>query len=24
LLVTAVLINNLSPDENRHYPLSWW
>jgi CBS domain-containing membrane protein len=24
LLVTALLINNLSPDENRHYPLSWW
>jgi CBS-domain-containing membrane protein len=24
LLVTALLINNLSPNENRHYPLSWW
>jgi CBS domain-containing membrane protein len=24
LLVAALLINNLSPDENRHYPLSWW
>jgi CBS-domain-containing membrane protein len=24
LLVAAVLINNISPDENRHYPLSWW
>lgn len=24
LLITALLINNLSPDENRHYPLSWW
>lgn len=24
LLVAALLINNLLPDENRHYPLSWW
>ena len=24
LLITAVLINNLSPEENRHYPVSWW
>jgi CBS-domain-containing membrane protein len=24
LLVAALLINNLSPDESRHYPLSWW
>jgi CBS-domain-containing membrane protein len=24
LLVIALLINNLSPDERRHYPQSWW
>lgn len=24
LLGAALLINNLSPDEKRHYPLSWW
>jgi CBS domain-containing membrane protein len=24
LLVVALLINNLSPEENRHYPRSWW
>lgn len=24
LLISALLINNLSPDESRHYPLAWW
>jgi CBS-domain-containing membrane protein len=24
LLVLAVLMNNLSPEEQRHYPVSWW
>ena len=24
LIVVAVLVNNLSPDENRHYPVTWW
>ena len=24
LLVLAVLINNLSPEESRQYPVSWW
>ena len=24
LLLVAIVMNNLSPDENRHYPLRWW
>jgi CBS-domain-containing membrane protein len=24
LIVVAVVVNNLSPDENRHYPVTWW
>ncbi len=24
LLITALLINNVSPEQNRHYPVSWW
>jgi CBS domain-containing membrane protein len=24
LLVVALLVNNLSSDENRHYPVAWW
>jgi CBS-domain-containing membrane protein len=24
LIVVAVLVNNLSPDEARHYPATWW
>jgi CBS domain-containing membrane protein len=24
LIVVAVLVNNLSPDEARHYPVTWW
>jgi CBS-domain-containing membrane protein len=24
LLLVAIVVNNLSPDENRHYPLRWW
>jgi CBS-domain-containing membrane protein len=24
LLVVAILMNNLSPDENRRYPIRWW
>ena len=24
LLIVALLVNNLSPDESRHYPLAWW
>ena len=24
LLLVAVLVNNLSPDTDRHYPLTWW
>ena len=24
LIVLALVVNNLSPDENRHYPATWW
>jgi CBS-domain-containing membrane protein len=24
LIAVAVVVNNLSPDENRHYPVTWW
>jgi CBS domain-containing membrane protein len=24
LLLVAIVMNNLSPDENRHYPIRWW
>jgi CBS-domain-containing membrane protein len=24
LIVVAVVVNNLSPDKNRHYPVTWW
>ena len=24
LIVVALVVNNLSPDENRHYPATWW
>ena len=24
LLLVAVVVNNLSANEDRHYPLTWW
>jgi CBS-domain-containing membrane protein len=24
LIVVALVVNNLSPDKNRHYPATWW
>lgn len=24
LIAIALVVNNLSPDENRHYPATWW
>ncbi|MGA7420700.1 MAG: HPP family protein [Acidimicrobiales bacterium] len=24
LIVVALVVNNLSPDKNRHYPVTWW